>query len=141
MKFDNDDELHYVIGDINDFVDKTRQIVYLGFGIEDETKIEDDDFLGLLSEVDQEDLDKCLTHEECLAIVNTHVKPRRTKLGTVKYIFNDNVFDEIIDAFNSRLVSNLLAQLVEKGEIESGWDDEENDFIFWIPDSEEEEKE
>ncbi len=43
-------------------------------------------------------------------------------------------FYSIIEDFNARLVSNLLQQLVAKGLIESSYDEEENDFIFWVAD-------
>jgi hypothetical protein len=35
------------------------------------------------------------------------------------------------------MVSNMLNNLVNKGMIETGYDDETNDFIFWIKDENE----
>ena len=34
---------------------------------------------------------------------------------------------------NHRMISNMLQGLVSKGVLESGFDSESNDFIFWIP--------
>jgi len=37
---------------------------------------------------------------------------------------------------NGRLVSNMLTSLVSKGLIESAYDEQINDFVFWIKDNE-----
>ena len=61
-----------------------------------------------------------------------------TKSGKTKYLMSDDVFTSIVEDFNSRLVSNLLQQLVSKGLIESSYSVEDNDFIFWLNDEHEE---
>lgn len=132
MKEDSD-EMYYVITDINKFVLETRKIVFGGFG-QDIDKENVDNFISELTDTDIEDLDNTLSQEECMAIVHTHVKPRKTKSGKIKYLMSDNVFNTIIEDFNSRLVSNLLQQLVSKGLIESSYSVEDNDFIFWVND-------
>lgn len=136
--FDNDDEeMSYIITDIDKFVNETRKIVFGGFGhddINDEENLEYDDFMSKLTEADYEELDKTLSQQECMAIVHSYVKPRKTKSGKIRYIITDQMFTNIIEDFNSRLVSNLLNELVKKGLIESSYDAEENDFIFWVPD-------
>jgi hypothetical protein len=33
------------------------------------------------------------------------------------------------------MISNMLNNLVNKGVLDSGFDDESNDFIFWIKDN------
>lgn len=132
MNEDNS-EMYYVITNIDKFVKETRKIVFGGFG-QDIDKENVDDFISELSETDIEDLDKTLTQEECLAIVHTYIKPRKTKSGKIKYLMSDNVFTSIIEDFNSRLVSNLLQQLVSQGLIESSYSVEDNDFIFWVKD-------
>jgi hypothetical protein len=133
MKNNNndDDELCYVITDIEEFLYQTRKIIFAGFGQDT-----DEDNLNVkiqeLGENDLEDLDKTLTQEECLAILHTHTKPKKTKTGKLKYIISDKMFNEIIEDINARLVSNLLQQLVSKGLVESTYDSEQNDFIFWL---------
>jgi len=132
MKEDSD-EMYYVITDINKFVLETRKIVFGGFG-QDIDRENVDNFISELTDTDIEDLDNTLSQEECMAIVHTHVEPRKTKSGKIKYLMSDNVFNTIIEDFNSRLVSNLLQQLVSKGLIESSYSTEDNDFIFWVND-------
>lgn len=138
MNNENNDEMYYVISDIEKFVNETRKIVFGGFGKDiEENNV--DDFIAELTETDIEDLNKTLTQEECMAIVHTHIKPRKTKSGKTKYLMSDEVFTNIIEDFNSRLVSNLLQQLVAKGLIESSYSTEDNDFIFWVKEDNEDE--
>ena len=42
---------------------------------------------------------------------------------------------------NSRMISNLLNGLVSKGLVESSYDSELNDFVFWIKDENKEKPE
>lgn len=135
---DGDDDEAYVITDIDLFVNETRKIVFGGFGHqpeEDENDEEYGDFMDQLTEADYEELDKTLSQQECMAIVHSYVKPRKTKSGKLRYIITNQMFVNIIEDFNSRLVSNLLNELVKKGLIESSYDAEENDFIFWVADN------
>lgn len=37
----------------------------------------------------------------------------------------------MIETFNSRMVSNMLNNLVNKGVLETAYDSESDDFIFW----------
>lgn len=131
MNEDEDNEMYYVISDIKNFVDETRKIVFGGFG-QDVDKDNLDGIIAELTEKDIEDLNRTLTQEECMAIVHTYIKPKKTKSGKIKYLMSDKVFTQIIEDFNSRLVSNLLQQLVAKGLIESSYSVEDNDFIFWL---------
>lgn len=135
---ENSDEMYYVITDINKFVLETRKIVFGGFG-QDIDKENIDNFISELTDTDIEDLDNTLSQEECIAIIHTHIKPRKTKSGKTKYLMSDNVFTTIIEDFNSRLISNLLQQLVSKGLIESSYSVEDNDFIFWLKEDHEDE--
>lgn len=142
MKNDDDDNLVYVISDIDKFVNETRKIIFGGFGQteDDEDATTLDELIDNLTESDIEELDQTLTQDECISILHDYVKPRKTKNGKKKYVINEEQFNQIIDAFNARLVSNLLTNLVNKGLIESAYDNEENDFIFWIPSNEDENK-
>ena len=126
----------YVVSDIDKFVDQTRKIIFGCFGENDEITDENiDDLISQLSETDIEELDRTLSHEECLTILHTHVKPKITRRKKKRYIISQEKFNNIIEDFNARLVSNLLQQLVAKGLIESSFDSEENDFVFWTKDT------
>lgn len=132
-----DDDLVYVISDIDGFVDSTRTIIFGAFGEQfDETNQTDiDSLINSMSDNDKEELDKTLTREECMAMLHDIVKPKKTKSGKTKYVITENQFNEIIEAFNARLVSNLLTNLVAEGRVESAYSEEDNDFIFWVKDN------
>lgn len=136
----DDDEYFYVIKDIDEFINHTRTIVFGAFGEDFESDEAIDHLIDRLTEQDKKELDETLSKEECLAIVHDHVKPKTNRRGITKYIISDKQFETIIEAFNARLVSNLLTNLVQKGLIESAYDAEENDFIFWVPDNKDIEK-
>ena len=132
MYEEDDGDMVYVVSDIDKFVDETRKIVFSGFGQDFDNENQIDDFISELSETDIEELDRTLSKEECVAIVHEYVKPGKTRRRKNKYIISEENFHSIIEDFNARLVSNLLQQLVAKGLIESSYDEEENDFIFWV---------
>lgn len=134
----DDEDMVYVVSDIDKFVDETRKIVFGCFG--DEGDLSDanvDTLIHELKETDIEELDRTLSHEECMVILHTYVKPKITRRKKKKYIISKEKFEKIVEDFNARLVSNLLTSLVQKGLIESAFDEEENDFIFWVKDIDE----
>jgi len=128
----------YVISDLSDFTDKARSIVYNNYGSWDnESDVED--LMDDVAETEREDFDKMLSHQECLVIVKENIKTERNKKNRkVRYILNDEIFVEIITKLNDRLTSNIMSSLVQKGLVETAFDEEENDFVFWIKDDKEE---
>ena len=52
-------------------------------------------------------------------------------LAEEKYVISDELFLEMLECFNSRLISNLLNSLVNAGLVESAFDSTLNDFVFW----------
>lgn len=123
----------YIISDIEQFTNTTRAIVYNNFGnwASSTQKISSSDFT--ISEKDKEELESLLSYQESFAIISSQVikKQKKTK---IKYMLNDNIFLNIIKDLNSRIVSNIINNLVQKGVVESAFDDQANDFIFWIKD-------
>jgi len=126
----------YVISDLSDFTDKARSIVYNNYGSWDnESDVED--LMDDVAETEREDFDKMLSHQECLVIVKENLKRERNKkTKKIRYILNDEIFVEIISKLNDRLTSNIMSSLVQKGLVESAFDDEENDFVFWVKNNE-----
>jgi hypothetical protein len=49
---------------------------------------------------------------------------------------SDQKFIEMMECFNSRMVSNILSGLVQKDILDSAYDEELNDFVFWVKDDE-----
>lgn len=133
---EDDDDLIYVMRDVDAFVDEVRKIVFAGFG----SNVEEGELAKLVKEIDQEELDQSISLKECRLIALENITVKKTSSGKIKYFFTNKQFSEIIEAINTRLVSNLLNKLVDEGELQSGYCDESNDFIFWIPDNDDNNK-
>jgi len=92
-----------------------------------------------VKENEREEFDKMLSHQESLVIVKENVKTQRNKITKkTRYVLNDDIFAEIVYKLNDRMVSNIMMSLVQKGLVETAFDEEANDFIFWAKNDKEE---
>ena len=122
----------FVIKNIEEFTNKARAIVYNNFGNwENESYV--DDIIDSVKHSEQSDFDKVLSHQESLVIIKQIIKKQKNKTTSkIRYILNETLFAKIVEALNARMVSNILNELVKKGLIESAYDTESNDFVFWV---------
>jgi hypothetical protein len=125
----------YVIPNLSEFTDKVRSIVYNNFGAwGDKSGL--DILIDDVKESEREEFDKMLSHQESLVIVKENVKTQRNKITKkTRYVLNDDIFAEIVYKLNDRMVSNIMMGLVQKGLVETAFDEEANDFVFWTVDS------
>jgi len=124
----------FVIKDIEEFTDKTRAIVYNNFG-NWETESQIDTMIDSIKDSDRSDMDMVLSHQESLVIIKQIVKKQKNKkTNKSRFILNEKLFTQIVLDLNSRMISNILNNLVQKGLVESAYDTESNDFIFWVKD-------
>jgi hypothetical protein len=129
----------YVIDNLEEFIDSTRKLVFNDFG---KGSIEDpDEFTDLMANISPEDLeemDQVLTKQESETIIKSIAKEQVNKnTKAVRYIINEKIFSQIIEAMNNRLVANILSSLASKGLIESAYDEKLNDFVFWCKEDKE----
>ncbi len=129
---------NYIIDNLDEFTDSARRLVYNGFG---KGAVEDpDEFTELVTKIspdEEQELNKILTHDEALIIVKSMAKQQKHKYeDKSRYLIDEKIFSEIIEAMNARLVSNILTNLANKGMIESAYDSDINDFVFWVKDNE-----
>jgi hypothetical protein len=124
----------FYINDFEDFVDNARSLVFKFFG--DANKEEKDIMAGLLSKMtteEIEELNSTLTHEESAAIISSRVRKQiHKKTKKTRYCLNDQILATIIEDLNGRMISNMLNSLVNKGFLDSAYDSDQNDFIFWV---------
>lgn len=132
------DSQWFIVPDLSEFTDKARAIVYNNFGVwQDKSDI--DVIIDDVVENEREEFDKILSHQESLVIVKENVKKERNKITKeTRYILNDEIFAEIVHKLNDRMVSNIINGLVQKGLVETAFDSEANDFVFWIKEDEDE---
>jgi phosphatidylserine/phosphatidylglycerophosphate/cardiolipin synthase-like enzyme len=123
-----------MIHDLEKFTENTRKIVFCSFGKNnEENKDYDNIILYDLSDEDRLEMDQILSQKESKQIILNNIrKQHNKKTGQIRYVFTDKSFSSIIEDLNSRMVSNLLKDLTVRGLIESAYDSELNDFVFWI---------
>ena len=125
----------FEVPDLIAFTDKARVIVYNNFG---STNDEFDPDLSLsINENETKQLDDILSHKESLIIVKENIKKEKNKrTKKIRFVLNSTIFADIVSKLNDRMVSNILNGLVQKGLVESAFDNEKNDFIFWVKENE-----
>lgn len=130
MSFTND---WFVIKDFDGFVNKARIVTYNSYGQQNLKEPSEIDDLMNISSDDQRELDKILSYKESVVIVKSLVKKQKSKrTNKIRFIINDDLYIELIQTLGDRMTSNILQGLVSKGLIEMGFDEEQNDFIFWL---------
>ena len=133
MTSTNDD--WFVIKDFEGFIESTRALVFNSFG-SDTKEDNQQNLLMSVSDKDREELNKILSYDESLNIVMGFLKKEKHKTTKkIRYLVNDSSFMDIIYSLNDRMTSNILNGLVNKGLVETAYDSESNDFIFWIKDN------
>lgn len=129
------------ISDIEKFTEYVRNVVYINFrseNIEEEEEYDIDfnEAIQPLSDEENLELNSILTQKECINIIKeTSKKIRHKKTKEIKYLINDKILYKIIQNINQRMVSNMISNLVKKGLLESAFDEEKNDFVFWKKDT------
>jgi hypothetical protein len=125
------------ISNMEKFTEYLRNIVYINFkdDNQDDSKnyqIDLGEDLPEITEEEETELSEILTQKECIVIVKeTSKKIIHKKTKNIKYLINDSILSKLIEDFNQRMISNIIAKLVKRGILESAYDDKKNDFIFW----------
>ena len=125
----------FIIDDLQKFVESTRVLIFDNFG---NTETDTKDLLLDISKLDNKDkqeLDEVLSQDECLVIAKDFVyKQKHKKTSAIRYLITNEKYMSMIESFNSRMVSNILNDLVNKNILETAYDETVDDFIFWIKD-------
>jgi regulator of PEP synthase PpsR (kinase-PPPase family) len=124
----------YEIKDLEEFTESARRLVFSGFGkAVEETQ---DDFTNMVTKLSGEEeteMNQVLSQQESILIVESLARKQTNKrTKQIRHIINEKIFTDILEALNARLVSNILSNLNKRGLIESAYDDELNDFVFWV---------
>jgi hypothetical protein len=123
----------YIVDDMEAFVNSLRTLIFIHFGHWDDDAIKADDFIKQLTSEEKADLDKTLTYEESLLITKQHLRQQRNvNTNEKRYIFTVENYEQILSDLNSRMLSNILTKLSNKGVIETAYDSDADDFVFWL---------
>lgn len=136
MSFTNDE--WFIVRDIDGFINSSRALVFNSFGKKDQNNNDIDPLDLQIDKTHQEELDQVLSFDEAKVIITSLIKKQKhkTTINKTRYLLNDNLFIKIIQSLNDRMISNLLNSLVNKGLVDTAYDAEANDFVFWVKDSE-----
>jgi len=124
----------FEIKDIDKFVECSRVLVFDCMGKDKTSSLNDMKYTLLeLSEEERKELNEVLSQEEAMSICKLFLRPYDNK-----FIVSNKQYTKLIDSLNTRLVSNMLNNLVNRGLLETAFDHESNDFIFWVKENENE---
>jgi len=122
---------------LDKFIESTRVLIFNSFGKNNEKQQDELSFiLEDLPKAEIEELNTVLTQEECMIMSKEFLKERRNnKTKQTTFLITNQKYLEMVESFNSRMISNMLNNLVNKGLLETAYDSESNDFVFWIKDN------
>lgn len=140
----------YIIKSLEELVNYSRVLVYNNYGSKKASNTETleknenfiilDDLVNVKAE-NEEELNDLLSFEESSIIVKSFIKKQiNKKTSKTRYIISDSILLKILEALGDRMTSNILNNLVNKGLIETAFDEDRNDFIFWVKDENNTEK-
>lgn len=119
----------FEINDLDKFVECSRVLVFDCMGKDQTSSLNDMKYtISELSEEEQAELNDVLPQEEAMTICKSFLRKYDDEL----YVISNKKYAELIDSLNTRLVSNMLNNLVNKGLLETAFDQDANDFIFWV---------
>lgn len=137
------------IDDIKKFTNYLRTLVYVNFNSNDafslteednqEDNASEQDFdllldcdIDDLEENEKDELNNLLELTECITIVKSIAKKLRHKKTKERvYLISSDGVADAIENIQRRMISNMIQTLVSKGYLDSAFDDDKNDFIFW----------
>jgi hypothetical protein len=132
----------FIIDNIDKLVESARILVYNNFG--DSTNKDDElnIFISNLSTDELSEINTVLSQQECMVIAKNMIKTQKHKVTQeVRYIISEKKFMEMVESFNSRMVSNILHGLVSKDVLDTAYDEKLNDFVFWVKEENEDQEE
>lgn len=134
MEDERDDFMEVV--NLDKLVEFSRQLIFYNFAIEDDDDETDDEFIAKVKNIkkeDKEELDRLLPFQESKLIFKSSIRKQvNRKTKKVRYVIRESDYDEVLVELNSRMVSNIIRSLVKKGLVETAFDDDKNDFVFWV---------
>jgi len=128
----------FEITDLDKFVECSRVLVFDSMGKDKNCDIGDIKHeISDLSDEELSELNRTLNQEESLLICKKFLTQKK---NSDRFIISNKKYVDLIDALNARMISNMLNSLVNRGLLETAYDTESNDFIFWIKEDEENKK-
>jgi len=126
----------YVVKDLDKFTRESRILVYNNFGKWNKEAVDFFDSSVTMDSDRERDCDSILTQQESLLIVKEKLKKQQHKeTKKIRYVLTNESFVEILNDLNARMISNSFTNGVRDGVLESAFDEELNEFVFWESDN------
>jgi hypothetical protein len=125
----------YEITNIDEFAESIRSIILENFYSSDTKLTKEISKFDELMKTKREKIEEKLTLQEAKNIIKPILKTVINSVGEKEYTVSHKNFKKILEELNRRVISNILMELVSDGLVETGFDEEKNDFIFWVADS------
>lgn len=130
---EEEQEHEYIISNLTKFLDASRVWLYVIFGGEEPSKTMTKRYVDLNDE-EKEEIDKVLSIKEVITISSGYIKHN---LDNDTWTITEKEYEDFLVELSGRMTSNLLASMVSSGILESAYDSEINDFVFWRNDTDE----
>jgi len=128
----------FIVKNLDNFINATRALVFNNFG-KNENQEEFDLISYSIHPDDIKEIDSILSFDESDIIIEGILRKQKHKYkNTKRFLINDDLYMKILLSLNDRMVSNILNSLVNKGLVDSAYDNEANDFVFWIKNNDQE---
>jgi hypothetical protein len=123
----------------------SRKVIYYNFD-ESNSKLNDESFMekieNISNEKDDEEMERLLPYKEIEAIFGEFLQRKKSKETKKKaWFLKEKDYNIILEQLSERMVSNIVRGLVNRGLVESAFDSEKNDFVFWVKGNEDKRKE
>ena len=132
---ENEDDQWLNIVNLDKLINFSRKVVYANLG-EEYTDVSDAGFLELVENMPEEQVEEMntiLSLSEARAIFKPFVRQQRHKKTlNIKISILESDYETILKQLSERMISNIVRNLVNRGLVESAFDEEKNDFVFWV---------
>lgn len=121
--------------DVDSLVDFTRKLIFHNFD-DKNNSLDGEEFIEKITSIKNEDrseMDTILPFNETKLILQEFLIKRRNKrTNEIGFFIKESTYQEILNQFHERMISNIVSGLVSKGLLETAFDEEKNDFVFWV---------
>lgn len=128
-----EDEDWMEVVNVDKLINFSRKIIYQNFDRANDA-LDDLAFIDKVKAMrvkDNPELNRILPYKEAYLIFSEYLITQEDD-GKLRYYIKNDDYDTYLNKLNERMVSNIVQNLVSKGYVETAFDNEKNDFVFWV---------